>query len=344
MDTNNNAPEKPTRHAKDWVRILANYREPSNTRSFVELGLTLGPFFLLWALAWMALSISPWLALGLAVVNGMFLVRIFCIQHDCGHASFFKNRKLQDWVGRALGVLTLTPYDVWRQSHSIHHSSHGNLDQRGMGDILTLTVEEYRARGWWGRLMYRLYRHPLVLFVLGPSYIFILENRLPIGHMRSGWKFWISAMGTNAAMAILVALIIWFGGLMPFLLIYIPTSVIAATIGVWLFYVQHQFEETHWAKEDDWQLHEYALEGSSHYVLPQPLQWLSANIGIHHVHHLYSRIPFYRLPEVLRDHKELNDMNRLTPLESLKTINIHLWDEKLGRLLSFREARKLYGV
>ncbi|MEC7668652.1 MAG: fatty acid desaturase, partial [Pseudomonadota bacterium] len=236
------------------------------------------------------------------------------------------------------------PYDVWRQSHSIHHSSHGNLDQRGMGDILTLTVEEYRARGWWGRLMYRLYRHPLVLFVLGPSYIFILENRLPIGHMRSGWKFWISAMGTNAAMAILVALIIWFGGLMPFLLIYIPTSVIAATIGVWLFYVQHQFEETHWAKEDDWQLHEYALEGSSHYVLPQPLQWLSANIGIHHVHHLYSRIPFYRLPEVLRDHKELNDMNRLTPLESLKTINIHLWDEKLGRLLSFREARKLYGV
>jgi omega-6 fatty acid desaturase (delta-12 desaturase) len=344
MDTKNNAPEKPTRHAKDWVRILANYREPSNTRSFVELGLTLGPFFLLWALAWMALSISPWLALGLAVVNGMFLVRIFCIQHDCGHASFFKNRKLQDWVGRALGVLTLTPYDVWRQSHSIHHSSHGNLDQRGMGDILTLTVEEYRARGWWGRLMYRLYRHPLVLFVLGPSYIFILENRLPIGHMRSGWKFWISAMGTNAAMAIVVALIIWFGGLMPFLLIYIPTSVIAATIGVWLFYVQHQFEETHWAKEDDWQLHEYALEGSSHYVLPQPLQWLSANIGIHHVHHLYSRIPFYRLPEVLRDHKELNDMNRLTPLESLKTINIHLWDEKLGRLLSFREARKLYGV
>ncbi len=344
MYKNNNAPEKPTRHAKDWVRILANYREPSNTRSFVELGLTLGPFFLLWALAWMALSISPWLALGLAVVNGMFLVRIFCIQHDCGHASFFKNRKLQDWVGRALGVLTLTPYDVWRQSHSIHHSSHGNLDQRGMGDILTLTVEEYRARGWWGRLMYRLYRHPLVLFVLGPSYIFILENRLPIGHMRSGWKFWISAMGTNAAMAIVVALIIWFGGLMPFLLIYIPTSVIAATIGVWLFYVQHQFEETHWAKEDDWQLHEYALEGSSHYVLPQPLQWLSANIGIHHVHHLYSRIPFYRLPEVLRDHKELNDMNRLTPLESLKTINIHLWDEKLGRLLSFREARKLYGV
>ena len=344
MEINKNAPEQLARQAKDWVRVLATYREPSNSRSFLELGLTLGPFFLLWALAWMALSVSPWLAVGIAVLNGLFLVRIFCIQHDCGHASFFKNRKLQDWVGRVLGILTLTPYDVWRHSHAIHHSSHGNLDQRGMGDILTLTVEEYRARSWWGRLMYRLYRHPLVLFVLGPSYIFILENRLPIGHMRSGWKFWISAMGTNAALAIVVALIIWFGGLMPFLLIYIPTSVIAATIGVWLFYVQHQFEETHWAKDEDWQLHEYALEGSSHYVLPQPLQWLSANIGIHHVHHLYSRIPFYRLPEVLRDHKELDDMNRLTPWESLKTINIHLWDEKLGRLLSFREARKLYGV
>lgn len=344
MEIKKNASEQLARQAKDWVRVLAAYREPSNTRSFLELGLTLGPFFLLWALAWMALSVSPWLAVGIAVLNGLFLVRIFCIQHDCGHASFFKNRKLQDWVGRALGVLTLTPYDVWRHSHSIHHSSHGNLDQRGMGDILTLTVEEYRARSWWGRLMYRLYRHPLVLFVLGPSYLFILENRLPIGHMKSGWRFWISAMGTNAVIAIVVFLIIWFGGLMPVLLIYLPTSVIAGTIGVWLFYVQHQFEETHWAKDEDWQLHEYALDGSSHYVLPQPLQWLSANIGIHHVHHLYSRIPFYRLPEVLRDHKELDEMNRLTPWESLKTINIHLWDEQLGRLLSFREARRLYGV
>lgn len=332
-----------TRRPKDWVQVLARYREPSTRRSVGELIVTLGPFFLLWVLAWAALSISPWLALAIAVLNGLFLVRIFVIQHDCGHASYFTNRRLQDWVGRCLGVLTLTPYDVWRRTHSIHHSHHGDLDHRGIGDVMTLTVEEYRARGWFGRLAYRLYRHPLVLFLLGPSYIFILQNRLPVGLMTSGWRYWISAMGTNAAIAIGLGLMIWLGGLMPVLLIYLPTAVVAATIGLWLFYVQHQFENTQWAKADDWQLHEAALTGSSHYVLPQPLRWLSANIGIHHVHHLYSRIPFYRLPEVLRDHAELADMQRLTIRESLATVRLHLWDEKLQRLTSFAEARRRYG-
>ena len=330
--------------AKDWVRILAKYREPSTLRSILELLVTLVPFVLLWALAWASLSISYWLTFGIAVLNGCFLVRIFCIQHDCGHASFFHSRRAQDWVGRCLGVLTLTPYDVWRRTHSIHHAQHGNLDQRGIGDVLTLTVAEYRARGRWGRLMYRLYRHPLVLFVLGPSYLFLLQNRLPLGLMTSGWRYWVSAMGTNATIAIVLALMIWLGGLMPVLLIYIPTSVVAATIGVWLFYVQHQFEETHWAENDKWQLHEAALAGSSHYVLPTPLRWLSANIGIHHVHHLYSRVPFYRLPEILRDHAELAEAQRLTPWESLRSINLHLWDEKLNRLTSFREARQRYGA
>ncbi|NJM84515.1 MAG: fatty acid desaturase [Tabrizicola sp.] len=333
----------PQRPAKDWVQILARYREPSTRRSILELCATLGPFVLLWTLAWIALSMSYWLAFGIALLNGLFLVRIFCIQHDCGHASFFQNRTAQDWVGRCLGVLTLTPYATWRRTHSIHHAQHGNLDARGIGDVLTLTVAEYRARGRFGRLMYRLYRHPLVLFVLGPSYLFILQNRLPLGLMRSGWRYWISAMGTNAVIAIVLALMIWMGGLMPVLLIYLPSSMVAATIGVWLFYVQHQFEQTHWAKGDDWQLHEAALAGSSHYVLPQPLRWLSANIGIHHVHHLYSRIPFYRLPEILRDNAELATAQRLTPLESLKSVNLHLWDEKLCRLMSFREARLIYG-
>lgn len=334
----------PVRQAKDWVRVLAKYREPSTRRSIFELVVTLVPFLLLWALAWAAMSISPLLTLGIALLNGLFLVRIFCIQHDCGHASFFHSRRAQDWVGRCLGVLTLTPYDVWRRTHSIHHAQHGNLDQRGIGDVLTLTVAEYRARGRFGRLMYRLYRHPLVLFVLGPGYLFLLQNRLPLGLMGSGWRYWISAMGTNATIAIVLALMIWLGGMMPVLLIYIPTSLIAATIGVWLFYVQHQFEQTHWAGSDEWQLHEAALAGSSHYVLPAPLRWLSANIGIHHVHHLYSRIPFYRLPEILRDHAELAAAQRLTPRESLRSVNLHLWDEKLSRLTSFREARLRYGA
>lgn len=331
------------RSAKEWVQVLAKYREPSTRRSILELVVTLGPFALLWGLAWAAMSVSYWLALAIAMLNGLFLVRIFVIQHDCGHASYFHNRTAQDWVGRCLGVLTLTPYDVWRRTHSIHHSHHGNLDQRGIGDVLTLTVEEYRSRSRFGRLMYRLYRHPLVLFVLGPSYIFIVQNRLPIGLMKSGWRYWTSAMGTNAMIAILLAMIVWLGGFMPILLIYLPTSVIAGTVGIWLFYVQHQFEETHWTKTEDWQLHEAALEGSSHYVLPQPLRWLSANIGIHHVHHLYSRIPFYRLPEVLRDNATLAEAQRLTIMESLRSVNLHLWDENLQRLLSFREANKIYG-
>ncbi|MGZ3216021.1 fatty acid desaturase [Paracoccus sp. T5] len=334
----------PARQAKEWVQILAKYREPSTRRSVIELVVTLVPFLALWALAWAALSVSYWLALAIAMVNGLFLVRIFCIQHDCGHASFFRNRTVQDWVGRALGVLTLTPYDVWKRTHSLHHAQHGNLDQRGIGDVMTLTVSEYRSRSRFGRLMYRLYRHPFVLFVLGPTYLFILQNRLPIGLMRAGSQFWISALGTNLALAAILGLMIWLGGPAPVLLIFLPTSMVAGTIGVWLFYVQHQFEETHWAKGDDWQLHEAALAGSSHYVLPQPLRWLSANIGIHHVHHLYSRIPFYRLPEILRDHSELASAQRLTPLESLRSVNLHLWDEKLGRLMSFREARQLYGA
>ena len=336
-------PQSP-RTAREWLSILARYREPSTRRSLFELAVTLTPFLALWALAWMALSVSPWLALALGMLNGAFLVRIFIIQHDCGHGAFLKSRRTQDWVGRALGVLTLTPYDVWRRTHSIHHAHHGNLDQRGMGDVLTLTVEEYRARNTFGRLVYRLYRHPVVLFVLGPSYLFILQNRLPLGLMKSGWRYWTSAMGTNAMIGIALGLIIWFGGLLPVLLIFLPTSVIAATIGVWLFYVQHQFEETHWSKGEDWQLHDAALEGSSHYILPQPLRWLSGNIGIHHVHHLYSRIPFYRLPEVIRDHRELAEAQRLSLRESFATVKLHLWDDVQGKLMSFAEARTRYGM
>ena len=182
------------RSAREWLTILARYRDPSTRRSLLELTATVVPFLALWVLAWMALSVSPWLALAFAVLNGGFLVRIFVIQHDCGHGAFLKNRQAQDWIGRILGVLTLTPYAVWRRTHSIHHAQHGNLDQRGIGDVLTLTIEEYRARSRFGRLMYRLYRHPVVLFVLGPSYLFILQNRLPFGLMNSGWRYWTSAM------------------------------------------------------------------------------------------------------------------------------------------------------
>ena len=326
---------------KDWVRVLAAYRDPDPLRSTYELLVSVIPFLGLWAVAWWALTISGWLALAIAVLNAGFLVRLFMIQHDCGHGGYFRNRRIADWAGRAIGVLTLTPYDVWRSTHAIHHSSAGNLDQRGIGDIHTMTVREYRALSPLGRFGYRLYRNPIVLFVIGPIYIFLLQNRLPIGLMRSGAKYWVSAMGTNVALAAIIAGILYFGGVKVLALIFLPTVVVAASAGVWLFFVQHQFEETHWDSGEEWQLHEAALHGSSHYDLPPILRWFTGNIGIHHVHHLYSRIPFYRLPEVLRDHSALATAHRMTLRESLSCARLHLWDEEGRRLLSFAAARKL---
>jgi len=342
-DPSNSVPPPPaSRAGRDWAQLLAAYREPSSPRAAFELVVTLGPFLMVWGLAWRALSVSYALTLVLAVCAAPLLLRLFAIQHDCGHGAFFKSRALNDWLGRALGVVTLTPYDVWRQSHSIHHGSSGNLGRRGIGDIDTLTVAEYAASTPFARLKYRLYRNPLVLFGLGPSYIFLLENRLPLGFMGRA-RYWVSAMATNAVLLAVLALTVWFGGILPILLIFLPSTVLAATAGMWLFYVQHQFETTHWEAEDTWQLHDAALAGSSHYVLPGWLQWLSANIGIHHVHHVNSRIPFYRLPEVLRDHAHLAQINRMTIRESLANARLHLWDEQTRRLLSFAEARGVMG-
>jgi omega-6 fatty acid desaturase (delta-12 desaturase) len=326
------------RAARDWIKVLAKYREPNTSRSTYELAITIGPFLSLWVLAWWSLSVSYWLTLAISSVNAAFLLRLFCIQHDCGHGAFFNNRTVSDWLGRVLGVLTLTPYDVWRRTHSIHHSNSGNLGRRGIGDVHTLTVAEYRALSPFNRLLYRLYRNPVVLFGLGPGYLFFVQNRLPLGLMASA-KYWISAMGTNAAILVGLGVMLYFGGVMPILLIFLPSTLLAATAGMWLFYVQHQFETTQWDAEENWQVHDAALNGSSHYVMPAPLQWLSANIGIHHVHHLYSRIPFYRLPEVLRDHAELAGRNRMTIRESLANARLHLWDEQSRRLLSFAQAR-----
>ncbi len=332
-----NSPNEPS-DPRSWVRVLADYREPSHPRSVIELIITLVPFIALWALAWGSLSVSYPLAAALAILNSAFLVRLFMIQHDCGHGSFFKNRTLNDWVGRSLGVLTLTPYHVWRRTHSIHHVSAGNLDKRGMGDVLTLTVAEYRERTPRGRLRYRLYRHPLVLFGLGPFYLFFLQNRLPVGLMNEDWRYWASAMGTNVMLALLLGTIAYAAGCAPLLLVFLPTTAVAATIGVWMFYVQHQFEETSWDVEPDWQLQDAALHGSSHYILPGVLRWFTANIGMHHVHHLQSRVPFYRLPETLRDHPGLDAAQRLTFADSLRCTRLHLWDREKRRLVSFKEA------
>jgi acyl-lipid omega-6 desaturase (Delta-12 desaturase) len=325
--------------ARDWTKILARYRQPSDARGIAEITITIIPLVALWTAVWAAAGVGYWLSLLLAVPAAGFLVRLFMIQHDCGHGAFFSHRSANDWAGRVIGVLTLTPYDLWRRSHAVHHATLGNLDRRGLGDISTLTLREYAARSRWKRFSYRLYRHPLVMFGIGPAYLFILEQRVPMGSMRAGWQPWISTMATNLAIAAAAATIITFIGLKAFLLVYLPIVLLAASIGVWLFYVQHQFEHTLWTDGQNWNWHEAALHSSSHYDLPLVLRWFTANIGVHHVHHLCSSIPYYRLPKVLRDFPELRGVGQLTLLQSFCCVRLVLWDEKQRRLVSFRDAR-----
>ena len=218
----------------EWIGILSRYRDPSFFRSAFEIVVTAAPFLALWALAWAAWAFGfGWLAFLIAIPAAAFLVRLFMIQHDCGHGAFFKHRALNDWTGRVIGVLTLTPYDAWKRAHNIHHGTSGNLDKRGTGDLDTLTVAEYRALPFWGRMRYRLYRNPLVLFGLGPIYMFVLRHRLPLGETIRHWRAWISPMATNAAAAALIVGMMWLVGWKTFLLIQVPITLIAGAIGVW---------------------------------------------------------------------------------------------------------------
>jgi acyl-lipid omega-6 desaturase (Delta-12 desaturase) len=318
---------------------LAPYRAPKTSRSIIELLVTAAPFALLWALMWAALDVGYWLCLLLALPTGCFLMRLFMIQHDCGHDACFKRRATNDGVGRIIGVVTLTPYSFWLRAHALHHANAGNLDHRGSCDIITLTTEEYCALRPLNRLAYRLYRSPFIMFGLIPTYLFVLHYRLPIGVMRAGLQSWLSTMGTNVAIAGVVASMIGLVGVGPFLLVQTPLVIVSASIAVWFFYVQHQFEDTLWVHDRDWNFHDAALHGSSHYELPPALAWFTDNIGVHHVHHLASRIPFYRFPQVLRDHPQLAIVGRLTFILSLRCARLALWDESQKRLISFRELR-----
>jgi len=330
----------PTR-AKDWIRLLAPYREQQHGRALLELALTLLPFAGLWLAMLWSLGQGYWLTLLFALPAACFLVRLFMIQHDCGHGSFFKRRWANDWLGRCIGVLTLTPYAYWRRNHAIHHSTSGNLDRRGTGDIDTLTVREYTALPRWRRAVYRVGRHPVVILGLAPMVLFAVHHRLPLDIGRAGRTGWLSVMGTNLALAGLLGGLTAALGWQAVLAIQLPITVIASTIGVWLFFVQHQFEATAWDQAADWDVMEHALHGSSFYDLPRPLRWLTANIGIHHVHHLASRIPSYRLNEALLSHPELREIGRLTFWQSLACLDLALWDEGQRRLVRFRDAPAL---
>jgi omega-6 fatty acid desaturase (delta-12 desaturase) len=334
--------ELESRHAeldpRALTKLIAPFRHPQDSRSLFELAVTAAPFVLLWGLTWTLLGAGYVLGILLAIPAGGFLLRLFLIQHDCGHGAFFRRQWSNDWIGRILGVLTFTPYDYWRRSHAVHHATTGNLDARGVGDVDTLTVAEFQALSFGGRFRYRVYRHPLVLFGFGPAYLFLLRHRLPVGMMRGGWQPWLSVMGTNVSIAAIAGTLIWAMGFKLFLLIHLPITLVAASLGVWFFYVQHQFERTHWDAKEEWSFHSAALHGSSHYDLPGVLRWLTANIGVHHVHHLASRVPFYRLQEVLREVPVLAQVSRVTLRDSIGAVRLVLWDERKRRLVTFAEA------
>ncbi len=326
---------------RQLMRDLDAFRSPRPGRSGWELALTLIPFLSLFALIVGMVQAGYLWAIALTPLAGLFLLRLFIIQHDCGHGAFLPGRAGNDWFGRALGVFTLTPYDCWRRSHALHHAATGNLDARGIGDVDTLTVCEFQELTRLQRFLYRFYRHPLVLLGLGPAYLFLLRHRLPIGLMKEGWIYWVSAMATNVVTALILGVPIYFAGIGVTALVFFPVLLTAATMGVWLFYSQHQFADAHWHQEADWSFHDAALLGSSHLDLPAILRWFTGNIGIHHVHHLASRIPFYRLPEVLNTHPHLHDLNRFTALQTLSALRLALWDQGQQRLVSFREASRI---
>jgi acyl-lipid omega-6 desaturase (Delta-12 desaturase) len=327
----------PTR---SWREIVAPYARANHRRAVVQLLNTGLPFLLLMAALIYGAGSYPWLIFPLALPAVFLLVRLFIIQHDCGHGSFFASRQANDLLGRMLGVLTLTPYVFWRRSHAIHHASSGKLDRRGAGDITTLTVHEYRSLSLWRRFLYRAYRHPLVLFGLGPFYLFVIRNRIPTGSPIRQRKVWGSILGTNAALGAIVILMVLTVGGRTFLLAYLPVILLAASTGMWLFYIQHQFEHVYWANGSDWDFHRAALEGSSFYDLPTILHWLTGHIGFHHIHHVCSKIPNYRLRECFDQNPEFRDIRRLTLLDSLKCARLALWDEERQLLVPFRRTSR----
>lgn len=334
----NPAPDPDTRAL---AAKLKAYARPDRNQSIAQLLTTSAAFGLLWLGMWLMVERTYWLTLLLAVPTAAFLVRLFIIQHDCGHGSFFRSRTANDLVGRVIGVITLTPYDYWRRAHAVHHATSGNLDRRGVGDISTLTVREYRGLSRWRRLAYRLYRHPLVFLGVGPTYLFVLKHRLPLELPPTQKRLWAGVLATNAAIAGLTVAMSLAVGVVDLVKIQLPVTLLASSMGVWLFFVQHQFEDTYWRREEDWDFYAAALRGSSYYDLPQALHWLTAGIGLHHIHHLCSRIPNYRLKHCLDRFPELRQVKRLGMLDSLKCARLALWDEEAGRMVRFdgRAAR-----
>lgn len=320
---------------------MARYAKPDLRIAMLQLLTTGLPLLAAIGALLYGLSRGIWPALVLAVPAALFLVRLFIIQHDCGHGSFFKSRRANDRLGRAIGVLTLMPYGFWRKGHTVHHATSGNLDRRGTGDVTTLTVREYLSRPGWRRFLYRLYRHPLVLFGAGPAYLLLIRHRIPTGHPLRAWDSWLSILGTNAAAAVLISVMALIVGLSVFLLAYGAVLLLATSIGVWFFYIQHQFEDAYWEAGPRWDFRAAALKGSSYYDLPGVLHWLTGSIGFHHIHHLASKIPNYRLRSCFEQTPAFRHAKRVTLLGSFKCLRLALWDEQSQKLVSFRQADRM---
>ena len=322
-----------------WVNKLAEFNKADNRKAAWQLANTLIPYFALWAMMIFIVKQgwSYWTTLPLAILTGLLTVRLFIFFHDCCHESFFTSRTANRMVGYITGVLTFSPFEEWRRAHNVHHASAGDLDRRGTGDVWTMTVKEYKNAPRSTRLKYRIYRNPFVMFVLGPAFLFLVSMRFP--QKDSGKKERRSVWITNLLLIMLVSVMGWALGFSDYLKIQLPILFVAGSVGIWLFYVQHQFEEVYWSHHENWDAVAAALKGSSYYKLPKVLQWLTGNIGLHHIHHLRPRIPNYHLQACYRAIPEMQQAPEITFVKSLKSMFLNLWDEETKRLISFRQYR-----
>jgi omega-6 fatty acid desaturase (delta-12 desaturase) len=321
-----------------WREALAPYAQPHLGRGVVDIATSVVPYLALSVLMYLALDASYLLVLALAIPAAGFLVRTFIVFHDCTHGSFLPSKRANTWLGIGLGLLVFESFANWRHNHAIHHATAGDLDRRGVGDVLTLTVAEYRASRLRRRLGYRLFRNPLLMFGLGPIYGLLLHPRLVPRSARP--RIRRSVVATNVALAVLVGALCWLVGWREYLLVQMPTLLLAGATGVWLFYVQHQFEDTYWQDAGDWSYADAALRGSSYLRLPKPLQFFTGNIGLHHVHHLSTRVPNYNLQRAHDRNPIFHQVPTLSLWDGLRAVRLKLWDEDRGRLVTFAEARR----
>jgi omega-6 fatty acid desaturase (delta-12 desaturase) len=325
--------------APSWRAVLAPYERPDLRRSLLDIATSLVPYLGLLVAMYVLLDVSYWLVLAASVPAAGFLVRTYILFHDCAHGSFLPWRKANEWLGAACGVLVFTAFQRWRHQHAVHHASSGNLDRRGVGDVPTLTVAEYVALPPRRRFAYRLVRNPVVMFGLGPIWAMILAPRFVSSRERP--RIRRSVWRTNLALATVIGLLCWLLGWEAFLLVEMPSALLAGSIGVWLFFVQHQFEDAYWQNSNSWSFSEAALKGSSHLRLPKVLQFFTGNIGLHHVHHLSTRIPNYNLQRAHDAFPVFDQVPTLSLRDGMRSMRLKLWDEQRGRLVTFRQARAL---